>query len=207
MGAPVSCVCAVTMFSSDGFDAFGLPAENAAIKRGIHPKVWTYANIERMRAQLKTMGAMFDWRREAISSDPKYYRWSQWFFLQLYKHDLAYRKMSPVTGARTVTPLWRVSRSGAMTGIASAAVLPLSKKTLNSGSFEPQTTPINCWNSRSWTGPKGCGPCRLIGSVARKAHRLSSEPSRTMHLRFSRPGQIHCGSHLHGPCSRAPAGY
>jgi len=79
-----------------GFDAFGLPAENAAIKHNIHPKEWTYANIERMRAQLRTMGAMFDWRREAVSSDPKYYKWSEWFFSQLYKHDLAYRKMSPV---------------------------------------------------------------------------------------------------------------
>lgn len=79
-----------------GFDAFGLPAENAAIKRGIHPQKWTYANIDRMRRQLKTMGTMFDWRREAISSDPQYYRWTQWFFTQLYKHGLAYRKMSPV---------------------------------------------------------------------------------------------------------------
>ncbi len=79
-----------------GFDAFGLPAENAAINHNIHPKVWTYANIDSMRAQLKTMGAMYDWRREAISSDPEYYRWTQWFFVQLYKHGLAYRKMSPV---------------------------------------------------------------------------------------------------------------
>jgi leucyl-tRNA synthetase len=79
-----------------GFDAFGLPAENAAIRRQIHPKEWTYGNIERMRAQLKSMGTMFDWRREAVSSDPKYYRWSQWFFTQLRKHGLAYRKMSPV---------------------------------------------------------------------------------------------------------------
>ncbi len=79
-----------------GFDAFGLPAENAAIKHGIHPKEWTYANITRMRQQLKTMGAMFDWRREAISADPKYYKWTEWFFAQLFKHGLAYRKMSPV---------------------------------------------------------------------------------------------------------------
>lgn len=79
-----------------GFDAFGLPAENAAIKRNIHPKTWTYANIERMRKQFKSMGAMFDWRREIISSDEKYYRWTQWFFLQLYKKGLVYRKMSPV---------------------------------------------------------------------------------------------------------------
>jgi leucyl-tRNA synthetase len=79
-----------------GFDSFGLPAENAAIKRNIHPKTWTYANIEKMRTQFKTMGAMFDWRREAISSDPAYYKWTQWFFLQFFKNDLAYRKMSPV---------------------------------------------------------------------------------------------------------------
>ncbi len=79
-----------------GFDAFGLPAENAAVKHNIHPKQWTYANIERMRKQLHTMGSMFDWRREAVSADPKYYKWSQWFFSQLHKHGLAYRKMSPV---------------------------------------------------------------------------------------------------------------
>ncbi len=79
-----------------GFDAFGLPAENAAIDRNIHPKEWTYANIERMRKQIKSMGAMFDWRREAISSDPEFYRWTQWFFLQLYKKGLAYRKKAAV---------------------------------------------------------------------------------------------------------------
>jgi leucyl-tRNA synthetase len=79
-----------------GFDAFGLPAENAAIKHNIHPKTWTYANIDRMRQQLRSMGAMWDWRREAVSADPEYYRWTQWFFIQLLKHDLAYRKKSPV---------------------------------------------------------------------------------------------------------------
>ncbi len=79
-----------------GFDAFGLPAENAAIKRNIHPKEWTYKNIANMRNQLKSMGAMFDWRREAISADPEYYRWTEWFFVQFFKNDLAYRKMSPV---------------------------------------------------------------------------------------------------------------
>ena len=79
-----------------GFDAFGLPAENAAINRGVHPKEWTYSNIERMRTQLRSMGAMFDWRREAVSSDPEYYRWTQFFFNQLYRNGKAYRKMSPV---------------------------------------------------------------------------------------------------------------
>lgn len=79
-----------------GFDAFGLPAENAAIQHNIHPKVWTYENITKMRQQLKSMGAMFDWRRETISSDPAYYRWTQWFFNQFFKNDLAYQKEAPV---------------------------------------------------------------------------------------------------------------
>jgi len=79
-----------------GFDAFGLPAENAALKHDVHPKEWTYANIENMRRQLRSMGAMWDWRREAISSDPEYYRWTQWFFLKLYHHGLAYRKKALV---------------------------------------------------------------------------------------------------------------
>ncbi len=79
-----------------GFDAFGLPAENAAIKDGIHPMIRTYDNINRMRDQLKSMGTMFDWEREIISSDPEYYRWTQWFFLKLFEHGLAYKKLSPV---------------------------------------------------------------------------------------------------------------
>jgi leucyl-tRNA synthetase len=79
-----------------GFDAFGLPAENAAIKDGIHPMIRTYANIGRMRKQLRSMGAMFDWRREAVSSDAAYYKWSQWFFIQLFKRGKAYKKLAAV---------------------------------------------------------------------------------------------------------------
>jgi leucyl-tRNA synthetase len=79
-----------------GFDAFGLPAENAAIQRNIHPKTWTLANIDRERQQLRSMGAMIDWDREAISCLPGYYRWSQWFFRKFYDMGLAYRKMAPV---------------------------------------------------------------------------------------------------------------
>jgi leucyl-tRNA synthetase len=79
-----------------GFDAFGLPAENAAIRDGIHPMVRTFQNIERMRRQMRSMGAMFDWQREAVSAEPEYYKWTEWFFIQLYKLGLAYRKMSAV---------------------------------------------------------------------------------------------------------------
>jgi leucyl-tRNA synthetase len=79
-----------------GFDAFGLPAENAAIQRGIHPAEWTYKNIANMRGQLRSMGATWDWEREAVSSDPEYYRWTQWIFNQLFQHGLAYKKLSAV---------------------------------------------------------------------------------------------------------------
>jgi len=79
-----------------GFDAFGLPAENAAIHRGIHPHKWTLSNVENMRRQFRSMGTMFDWEREAVSCLPGYYRWTEWFFLKLYDMGLAYRKKSPV---------------------------------------------------------------------------------------------------------------
>ena len=84
------------VFFPIGFDAFGLPAENAAIKHGIHPYTWTMTNIERMRGQLRSMGAMWAWDREAVSCDPRYYAWTEWFFLKLYEHGLAYRKFAPV---------------------------------------------------------------------------------------------------------------
>jgi leucyl-tRNA synthetase len=79
-----------------GFDAFGLPAENAAIKRGIHPYTWTMQNIENMRRQLKSIGAIYDWEREVITCQPEYYKWTQWFFIKLYEAGLAYRDKAPV---------------------------------------------------------------------------------------------------------------
>jgi leucyl-tRNA synthetase len=85
-----------------GFDAFGLPAENAAVQRNIHPKKWTYDNIAVMHRQLRSMGAMFDWEREAISADPEYYRWTQWLFARLFEHDLAYRGEATVNWSPTL---------------------------------------------------------------------------------------------------------
>lgn len=84
------------VFHPMGFDAFGLPAENYAIKTGIHPKDSTYKNIRTMEKQLREMGATFDWDYEVITCAPEYYKWTQWIFLQLYKHGLAYRKKAPV---------------------------------------------------------------------------------------------------------------
>ncbi len=84
------------VFQPMGFDAFGLPAENFAIKTGVHPKDSTEKNIETMETQLKAMGAMFDWSAELKTCDESYYKWTQWMFLQLYKNGLAYRKEAPV---------------------------------------------------------------------------------------------------------------
>lgn len=79
-----------------GFDAFGLPAENAAIKRGINPKEWTYTNIEKLYSSAQRIGCSFDWDRTIRTCDPEYYRWNQWFFLKLYERGLAYKKAAPV---------------------------------------------------------------------------------------------------------------
>jgi leucyl-tRNA synthetase len=78
-----------------GWDGFGLPAENAAIQRGIHPKEWTYANIDQQRSTLRRYGCAFDWDRQFNTCDPDYYRWTQWLFLKLFERGLAYRKLAP----------------------------------------------------------------------------------------------------------------
>jgi leucyl-tRNA synthetase len=79
-----------------GWDSFGLNAENAAIKRGVDPKEWTYANIDQQAASYRRLGMSFDWTRRLHTSDPEYYRWTQWLFLRLFERGLAYRKNAPV---------------------------------------------------------------------------------------------------------------
>ena len=79
-----------------GWDAFGLPAENAAIKHGIHPAKWTYENISYMKNQLKMLGFSYDWEREIATCDPEYYKWNQWIFLKMYEKGIAYRKTATV---------------------------------------------------------------------------------------------------------------
>ena len=84
-----------------GWDAFGLPAENAAIKHGVPPAKWTLENIEHMKTQLKKMGLSYDWDREVATCTPEYYKWNQWFFLKMYGRGLAYKKASAVNWCRS----------------------------------------------------------------------------------------------------------
>ena len=89
-----------------GFDAFGLPAENAAIRDGIHPSIRTLDNISNMRRQLRTMATIYDWDREVITCQPDYYRWNQWFFLQFFKKGLAYRANAAANWCPSCNTVW-----------------------------------------------------------------------------------------------------
>ncbi|MEP6993803.1 MAG: leucine--tRNA ligase [Acidobacteriota bacterium] len=94
-----------TVLNPMGWDAFGLPAENAAIQSGVHPREYTLANIARMKEQLGSLGCLYDWSKELASCEPSYYRWNQWLFLRMWERGLAYRKTAPVNwcpGCRTV---------------------------------------------------------------------------------------------------------
>ena len=98
-----------------GWDAFGLPAENAAIKHNSHPAKWTYANIETQKASFKRMGFSYDWDRTVVACDPEYYRWGQWIFLQMYKRGLVERRNSPVNwcpNCKTVLANEQVTEGG-----------------------------------------------------------------------------------------------
>src|SRR5260221_2392424 len=89
------CMMGYNVMEPIGFDAFGLHAENAAIQRGVQARTWTLSNVNTMRKQLRIMGAAWYWQREIVSCLPDYYKWTQWLFLQFYKHGLAYRTKAP----------------------------------------------------------------------------------------------------------------
>ena len=127
-----------------GWDAFGLPAENAAIEHDVHPAIWTYENIDNMRAQLRKMGISYDWDREVATCDPAYYKWEQLIFIQMLERGLAYRRRSTVNwcpSCQTVLAneqvedgrCWRCDSRGHASARSTA------------GSSRSPTTPRSCW--------------------------------------------------------------
>ena len=166
------------VFLPIGFDAFGLPAENAAIKRGIHPREWTMGNIETMRRQLRTMGAAFDWSSEVVTCEPDYYRWNQWLFLQLLKAGLAYRTRS----AGRLVPQRRDAGPRAGRGRRSALLAlrrQVEKRDLEQWFLRITRTPTSCSTSPASTGRSRSASCRRTGSAAPRAPRSTSRPPPT----------------------------
>ncbi len=121
------------VFHPMGFDAFGLPAENFAIKSGIHPMDSTLANIASMEKQLKEMGATFDWDYELMTCDPAYYRWTQWIFLKFYEKGLAYRKMAPVNWCPSCQTV--LANEQVVDGKCERCETPVTKKNLTQWFF------------------------------------------------------------------------
>lgn len=112
-----------------GWDSFGLPAENAAIKHGIHPNIWTWDNIKEMRLQLKELGLSYDWKREVATCHPDYYKWMQWIFIQFYKRGLAYKKENPVNWCPSCQTV--LANEQVVDGCCERCKSPVGKKNLS----------------------------------------------------------------------------
>lgn len=122
------------VFQPMGFDAFGLPAENYAIKTGIHPKDSTLKNIETMTKQLKSIGAMFNWENEVITCSPDYYKWTQWIFLKFYENGLAYKKKAPVNWCPSCNTV--LANEQVIDGVCERCKTEVSKKDLSQWFFK-----------------------------------------------------------------------
>ena len=133
------------VLSPFGFDSFGLPAENAAIKGGAHPREYTEARIAELKSSVMRLGAVYDWRREVKSHDPEYMRFNQMIFTRLFEAGLAYRKNAPVNwcpGCQTVLANEQVLSDGTCERLGRS----LSRSACsNSGSSRSPPTPMSCW--------------------------------------------------------------
>jgi leucyl-tRNA synthetase len=152
-----------------GWDAFGLPAENAAIANNVPPAQWTYQNIEYMKGQLKRLGFGYDWSRELATCRPEYYRWEQWLFARLQHKGIAYKALAEVNWDPVEDTVLANEQVIDGRGWRSGALV--ERRKIPTGSCASPTTPRNCsihWIS--WTaGRNRSRPCSATGSADRRA--------------------------------------
>lgn len=117
-----------------GYDAFGLPAENAAIKHNVEPAEWTWSNIEEMNRQLRELGLSYDWDREVATAHPEYYKWMQWIFIQFYNKGLAYKKESEVNWCPSCQTV--LANEQVVDGCCERCGSPVGKKSLSQWYFK-----------------------------------------------------------------------
>jgi leucyl-tRNA synthetase len=161
-----------------GWDAFGMPAENAAMKNNVAPAKWTYENIAYMKTQLKSLGLAIDWSREVTTCKPDYYRWEQWLFTRLFEKGIIYRKNGTVNWDpvdQTVLANEQVIdgrgwRSGAL----------IEKREIPMYYFRSPPTPTSCWRASTScrAGLNRSRPCSATGSASRAAWKCSSRTTR-----------------------------
>jgi leucyl-tRNA synthetase len=139
-----------------GWDAFGLPAENAAIEHNVHPAIWTSENIDNMRAQLRKMGISYDWDREVTTCDPAYYKWEQLIFIRMLERGLAYP--APLDGELVPVMPDRAGQRAGGGGSLRAATRRSPSARSTAGSSRSPTTPRNCWRGATGCrdGPSAC---------------------------------------------------
>ena len=172
-----------------GWDAFGLPAENAAIKRGLHPRDWTRANIAEMKKTHRRFAFSYDWDREISTCEPEYYHWNQWFFLKMLERGLAYRRQSRVNWCPECGTV--LANEQVVDGCCwRHETTPVEQRELEQWFFASPTTPTSCSTTLDGSraaGPSACSPCSATGSAARKAPKsISTSKAPDSRSAFSR---------------------
>ena len=141
------------VMSPMGWDSFGLPAENAAIDTGIHPRVYTEQRIARMKDQVRRLGAVYDWSRELAVHTPEYYRWTQWLFLQLFHKGLAYKDEAPVNWCPADQTV--LANEQVVDGVCDRCGAAVGKRNLSQWFSGSRSMPNGCWttSTTSMSGP------------------------------------------------------
>lgn len=152
-----------------GWDAFGLPAENAALAKKVQPAAWTYSNIADMKAQMEPLGLAFDWSREVATCKPEYYRWNQWLFLKMLEKALPTVRPRSSTGTRSTRLCWPTSRLLKAAAGAPARLLKSAKFRVITSALRSTRRNSSTTSKRLTAGPNRFAACRSTGLAVPKA--------------------------------------